>query len=45
MKVALKEMFGWWEGEMSLKEESKSALAENGELCAVTHVIGDLTMP
>ena len=45
MTVALKGIFGWWEEGMNLKEELKSALAENGELCAVSHPIGDLTMP
>ena len=45
MTVALKGMFGWWEGEMSLKEESKSAVEGSGELCVVPHAIGDLIMP
>ena len=45
MTVALKGMFSWWEGEISLREELKSALAENGELCVVSRSIGDLTMP
>ena len=45
MTVVLKEMFGWLEGEMSLREESKSALMDSGELCVVPHAIGILILP
>ena len=45
VKVALKEMFGWWEGEMSLREEWKSVLKGSGELCVVIHLLGHQTMP
>ena len=45
VKVALMEMFGWWEEEMSLREEWKFVLKGSGELCVVIYLLGHQTMP
>jgi len=43
--VALKGMFGWWEGGMSLWEEWRCALVGSGERSVVTLHPGDHLLP